>query len=192
MRYPFIYLAFFCLFISCNRTNNVKEKSLAEIEQDSIKFLAEKLGLQNGFPQTFISTYEYQKYLKKNNKVLISKAYLVDLLERDSVLILSTQVTHFPELYMDIVCNETQIKDIVEELLSPGIHYQILENYYLIVEVTAIEKIKFRIDSSIEDDSFVSDDEKDYVPSNNVKLGIETGDSFVIQGVLLDLIKVKE
>ena len=192
MKYlPLLFFTVIVL-ISCSKPKTPEKESAAKIEEDSIKLVAEKLAVQNGFPPTFTTTYEYQKYLSNNNKVLISKSSLLDLVEKDSVLILSIQITYFPELFADIICKENQIIDILDQIGSSWYPSQIMDNYSLIVEITSIEKVKYGIETSIEDDSYDTGDDNTSISNPTVRLELDAGNSFICKGVLINLIPDKK
>lgn len=121
-------------------------------------------------------TYQYQELLKKNSKVIINNFRIIDIAELDSGYNLFCARDYWGGMSYNIFCPKSQILKFIDEN-SQIVKLRYSTNYYLILKIKSINKIKFELDA--------------HTSYEECEIRLEYGyrDNFMCEAELLDFIE---
>jgi hypothetical protein len=123
----------------------------------------------------FQLTYQFQNLLSQNNRVIISDFEITDIEKQNSNFIIYLSKGYYPTIYMELICTEPQIQSIYPDFKNAVELSEYVSDKYLIVKILSFKKIRFKIDSSVNEKEATS-----YVE-------IEASDAFICKGELLGI-----
>ncbi len=189
-----IFIALLILFIlscSSNIDKETKEEQQAKKEQqidaeqksrlESMNNLATQYGAVIGFDTLrFSLTLQYQNFLNKNNKIILDYFKVIDVTRDDSAYIVSIEKGHSYKLFIDLICNEDQVQELLADTSDIIARHIRVYDKFIIATISSIQKVKYCI---------YSDSENNGDDDQTVNLELGASDAFLCKGKLINVIK---
>lgn len=143
------------LLVSCGQKTNsdnlneepatMTDEEIYELERlQALNFISEQYDATITFDTVqYRMTYQYQDLLSQNDRVVIEGFRINDIEELDSIYIVSIEKRHPRRMFIEFICNQNQI-----EKLDSETDYT---HRFLILKINTIKKLKFKIDSYVDD-----------------------------------------
>jgi len=191
MKHSIVFALLISLLFSCSsndvKVKNEEQQEKKQKEQESkIKWknlnnLATNFGAVVGFDTLHFSlSYEYQNFLRKNNKIILDDFVIDDIVNKDSSYVVSIHTGYLPTLFFELTCDANQARELLPDPL-PRYHIFFNSDKIIIVSITSIKKIKFKIDTEVENPS------EDEEP--RIHLELNSSDDFILKGKLINISK---
>ncbi len=146
------------LFFSCNSENKkevaeeAKEKEAEQHEKQlrlaTLTNLATKYSAIAAFDTLHLRfTYQYQNILSKNNKIILDRFLINDVIKQDSVYLLSIKKSSNPKFFVQLTCTDFQLQSLLKDTLKNKTRY-FFDKTFLVIDISSIKKIKYKIDCS--------------------------------------------
>ncbi|NQU68805.1 MAG: hypothetical protein HQ510_12750 [Candidatus Marinimicrobia bacterium] len=164
--------------ISCNTTDKITEEEKQEIQlqQKKDKLISEITDKYNISYDWDTLTYKYSinydKILKSGYQ-LIRQIWVKDIYQKDGSYYISIRTGYSPTFYFDLSISEENLNKLLR-ITYYGLKFGSFEGL-LVVEISEIKKIRFKIES-------YEDDEK------NLSLELDASGSFIGKGKIVELI----
>lgn len=163
------------LFFSCESNSEKNEPVTDKLRIETLNYLASHYGAVVGFDSLrYALTYQYQEFIDKNNKVILGKFRICDVVKQDSTYIVSIKNIYMPQLFIDLSCNESQVKKLLAGISGEYTRYIRFRNKYIIATISSIHKIKFEVDSEVDSES-------------KGRPYLDVSDAFLCKGRLIDV-----
>lgn len=143
--------------------NEVSDKFNSKISFDTVEFKF---------------TYQYQNFLKQNNRVIIEDFEITNIdMKDDSSFFVSIKKGYYREKFIEFTCTKSELNKICEDPLNDQAIENLVEDRFLILKLNSVEKVKLKIESFGEDNG---DDEP------NTYITIKASEAFIFKAEFID------
>jgi len=160
----------FLLLVSCGQEANrdkendeaetrAKEEAVVKIRKDHIQAL-NSISQQFGASYMFDTvrsrmTYQYQKLLSQNDRVIIDSCIISDIEKVDTLYNVSVIKVKPRKMYIYFTCAQSQLAELINDTSYHSSINTHIYDKYLILKINSIKKMKLNISSYNEDNSVV-------------------------------------
>ena len=185
---PVILVIFFNSCSDNNKEEQIKNEKRAEkiiIENDKIQRVKVISKLSNKFNARisfdtleYQFTYQYQKFLNQNNKIIIEDFEITNIdMKDDSSFLVSIKKGVYREKFIDFLCTKSELYKICQEPLNDEPIKNLIEDRFLILKLNSVKKIKLKIDS---------DGENTGEGDINTYIQIKASEAFIFKAEFID------